>query len=270
VSRELLGAILFSMLIHVGLARLPWPGRPAALPESKPPLKISLSWERPPSAPETPLSRPEPKGRKGPPPGAAPTRISPHRRPSPPTKPAKTVLERRPRRVRRSSKHERPRKPTPVRAGAVFREISPPPSVVHPWNGGMPASISSSSKGSGTLPPQRVPEGKGEADLLGMKGPPHEAPALPLIRAVPRYDVNPPPRYPPSARRRGYQGVVLLRVRVLEDGTVGEVRVVRSSGYAVLDRAALEAVKQWRFVPARRGDRPIPMEVRVPIRFSLK
>jgi TonB family protein len=74
---------------------------------------------------------------------------------------------------------------------------------------------------------------------------------------VPLYDLNPPPVYPRVARRRNYQGTVLLDVRVTAQGTVAEVKVARSSGYSVLDTSALSSVRNWRFEPARRGSRPI-------------
>jgi protein TonB len=88
--------------------------------------------------------------------------------------------------------------------------------------------------------------------------------------SVPRYDVNPPIDYPRVARRRHYQGTALLDVRVTAEGRVAEVRLARSSGYAVLDRSALSAVRAWRFEPARRGPFPIETWVQVPVRFVLK
>lgn len=88
--------------------------------------------------------------------------------------------------------------------------------------------------------------------------------------SVPLYDLNPEPRYPRAARRRNYQGTVMLDVRVTVDGSAAEVRIAKSSGYAILDRCALNAVKRWRFSPARRGDRPFEMWVQVPVRFELQ
>jgi protein TonB len=87
---------------------------------------------------------------------------------------------------------------------------------------------------------------------------------------VPLYDLNPPPVYPWVARRRHYQGTVLLDVRVTAQGIVAEVKVARSSGYPVLDRSALKSVRRWRFEPARRGSRPIETWVQVPVRFELE
>ena len=96
------------------------------------------------------------------------------------------------------------------------------------------------------------------------------APALtpPVFSAA--YLKNPPPEYPLAARRRGQEGLVLLAVRVNESGSPVEVRVAESSGSSVLDDAALEAVKRWSFVPARRGDLTIAAWVEVPVRFRLR
>lgn len=81
---------------------------------------------------------------------------------------------------------------------------------------------------------------------------------------------NPPPRYPPAARRNGDEGTVLLRVLVAADGAAVKVELDRSSGSALLDNAALEAVRGWRFVPARRGQQNIEDWVRVPVVFRLE
>jgi len=78
------------------------------------------------------------------------------------------------------------------------------------------------------------------------------------------------PGYPRSARRAGIEGRVVLNVRVRPDGRVGSVRVVTSSGSAVLDSAAISAVKRWAFAPERRGDRPVASTVQVPFRFELE
>ena len=87
--------------------------------------------------------------------------------------------------------------------------------------------------------------------------------------AMPLYADNPKPVYPDVARRRGWDGVVELRVEVGVDGRVAELALERSSGYAVLDRAARRAVRRWRFVPAREADIAVRSEVVVPINFRL-
>jgi protein TonB len=78
------------------------------------------------------------------------------------------------------------------------------------------------------------------------------------------------PSYPSSARRLGVQGTTMLRIRVLEDGRVGEVDVEQSAGHPDLDQAATDAVRRWRFEPARRGDQAVAMWVRLPVEFRLK
>jgi TonB family protein len=88
--------------------------------------------------------------------------------------------------------------------------------------------------------------------------------------AHPRYAENPKPPYPQEARNRGYQGEVLLRVEVLSNGRVGQIEVKRSSGYEMLDHSALSTVKQWKFIPARRGEDAVSLWVNIPIKFQLQ
>jgi len=80
---------------------------------------------------------------------------------------------------------------------------------------------------------------------------------------------NPAPLYPEAARRAGQEGRVTLRVRVARDGTASRVAVEKSSGSPHLDAAALEAVKAWRFTPARRGADAVESWMLVPIVFRL-
>jgi protein TonB len=87
--------------------------------------------------------------------------------------------------------------------------------------------------------------------------------------ATPLYRVNRPPPYPRMARRQGYEGTVVLEVLVDRHGRVGDSRVFSSSGYALLDKAAMAAVEEWLFEPGRRGHESVAMWVRVPIRFVL-
>jgi TonB family protein len=89
-----------------------------------------------------------------------------------------------------------------------------------------------------------------------------------LARPLGGYQVK--PRYPESARRAGAQGVTLLRVRVLENGKVGEVNVEKSAGFRDLDLAAAEAVKKWLFEPARRDKEPVSVWVMLPVKFELQ
>ena len=90
------------------------------------------------------------------------------------------------------------------------------------------------------------------------------------IRAVPLYRQNPSPAYPRRARLGGVEGRVLIDVLVGEDGAVRELKIGTSSGHRILDRAALKAVRTWRFTPGRRGPTPVAMWVKVPVRFKLQ
>lgn len=89
----------------------------------------------------------------------------------------------------------------------------------------------------------------------------------------PRFDAsyldNPPPRYPPISRRLGEQGRVLLRVEVSASGDPLAVLVHQGSGFSRLDQSAVDAVRAWRFVPARRGQQAVTEWVVVPVVFSL-
>ena len=85
------------------------------------------------------------------------------------------------------------------------------------------------------------------------------------------YGRNPPPTYPAIARRREQQGTVTIRVLVGIDGIVQRAEIAESSGFDVLDDAAIETVRRrWRFVPARSAGTAVESWVLVPIRFALK
>lgn len=80
---------------------------------------------------------------------------------------------------------------------------------------------------------------------------------------------NTPPVYPEIARTRGYEGVVLVAVEILPDGRVGNMKIRKSSGYAILDQSAVEAAKKWKFEPARKQGKPFAIWVERPIKFVL-
>lgn len=88
--------------------------------------------------------------------------------------------------------------------------------------------------------------------------------------ARPIYRRNPPPEYPKLARKRGYQGTVILEVLVDRKGRAADLRILTSTGYSILDRVAMESVKNWLFEPGMRENKKVEMWVRVPIRFQLK
>jgi periplasmic protein TonB len=117
---------------------------------------------------------------------------------------------------------------------------------------------------------------KSEAVILNasISSPLETTPTVTELLVMPHTDAeqlnNPAPVYPVLSRRAREQGVVILEILVLADGSVGEIGITKSSGYTKLDRAAIEAVRQWRFVAARRGNQAIDFRYELPIEFSLK
>ena len=81
--------------------------------------------------------------------------------------------------------------------------------------------------------------------------------------------LNTPPNYPETARRAGWEGRVTVRVEVSADGVPTSVTLGKSSGYGVLDQAALRAVKSWRFQPRRIEGVAMAGVVEVPVHFAL-
>lgn len=101
---------------------------------------------------------------------------------------------------------------------------------------------------------------------------PAPAPAAPVASAdMPARPLSTPaPRYPREAQRRGVAGTVLLRVHVRASGDAGAIDLVQGSGSRELDRAAVDAVRRWRFAPATRNGQPVESAVQVPIAFNLE
>ena len=92
---------------------------------------------------------------------------------------------------------------------------------------------------------------------------------LNTVIAHPLYRENAPPAYPEIARVRGYEGIVLVSAEILPDGRVGNMKIRKSSGYAILDQSAIEAVKPWKFEPAKKSGNPFTVWVELPIKFIL-
>jgi TonB family protein len=96
--------------------------------------------------------------------------------------------------------------------------------------------------------------------------------ALPAYRARPLPDPAAPHRislYPRIALLNRQEGTVVLRLLVLANGEVGDVSVIRSSGFPQLDATALVETGYWRYLPAVRNGQPVSAEVDVAIRFRL-
>ena len=102
---------------------------------------------------------------------------------------------------------------------------------------------------------------------------PPPPPERPLIRVG--GNIRPPqkvadvaPTYPPLARAAGVEGVVILEAVIAEDGSVRDVRVLRSK--PLLDAAAMDAVRQWRFSPTLLNGEPVPVVMTVTVAFRLR
>ena len=78
------------------------------------------------------------------------------------------------------------------------------------------------------------------------------------------------PAYPETLRQQRIEGRVAVRMLVLEDGSVGDANVVSSSGYGEMDEAALDAVRQWQFVPARQEGGAVRCRTTLSISFHLR
>jgi protein TonB len=152
-----------------------------------------------------------------------------------------------------------PPKPAPVLAAAPTVEPAPASFVVPaPPTDPVPADPAPAPVDSAPVDPSPAPA-------------PVAAAAPPLIPPVFHADYleNPSPHYPPTSRRLGETGRVLLRVFVSADGRAERVEVRTSSGFERLDDAAREAVARWRFVPAHRGEERVAAWVQVPIVFVM-
>ena len=97
---------------------------------------------------------------------------------------------------------------------------------------------------------------------------PNVAALAPGEQPVPIAGQNPPPDYPPAALRRGESGTVMVRVEVDAAGMPIDVSLDRRSGSRDLDRAAMDAVKRWRFQPAQRDGQAVASSLVIPIDFK--
>jgi protein TonB len=98
----------------------------------------------------------------------------------------------------------------------------------------------------------------------------HYTPDSDLIDAKLRTQNNPLPEYPYLARQRHWEGRVWLLATVSVQGLVSDLEVAESSGYAVLDKSAVQTVRRWRFLPATRAGIPVESRVKVPVEFRLQ
>lgn len=157
-----------------------------------------------------------------------------------------------------------PRPPAPVPAAEPPPAVAPTPDPPSPPEPPLQTPAAAEAVGPET-PVDPAPQ----TNTAPPPAPSETEPAA-VQASVPLYHLNPAPEYPALARRRAYQGTVLLDVRVDRQGGAAEVRVAQSSGHVVLDRSAVAGVRRWRFEPARRLGQPVEMWVQVPVRFALE
>jgi len=125
-------------------------------------------------------------------------------------------------------------------------------------------SFSSENSGGGPV----ISKGKGKESPVSLLTAGGSATVSYLAR--PRYGQNREPYYPVMAREQGWQGTALLKVLILRNGSVGSLEIIRSSGYGILDRSALTAVKDWKFIPAQKDGQPVEIGVEIPVTFRLE
>ncbi len=80
---------------------------------------------------------------------------------------------------------------------------------------------------------------------------------------------NPHPTYPLIARKKGWEGRVILQTNVDKEGNVKYIRILESSGFKVFDDVSIQTLKKWKFKPAKMGNKYIEDIVNIPVRFVL-
>lgn len=80
---------------------------------------------------------------------------------------------------------------------------------------------------------------------------------------------NPHPPYPPIARKKGWEGYLILKVFVNRKGIADKIEIIKSSGYKILDEVSLKTIRSWVFIPAKLGTINIEDQIQIPIRFIL-
>ncbi len=229
-----------------------------APPEVKPPPPKPLARDRPLITPPKPIDTPLP------PEPPAPSR--------PELEPPRPVVSRLP-----TIDAEPPKPIAPEPAAAPTPEPEAPrlaaSEPVRTPAGGPPALAASEPTPGAFAAPPSTSSGSGS----GLPASGARAPMVAAIppdgvtqRAIPRGGYQVRPAYPSRARSLGIQGTTLLHVLVSDSGRVAEVVVKQSAGHPDLDQAAADAVRRWRFEPARRGSDPVEMWVELPFEFRLR
>jgi periplasmic protein TonB len=195
-----------------------------------------------------------------------PTKPSMPPKPAPPARPSATAPVSK---IKPAKKNLKPPAPDPT----------PPPAATKPVE-----RITQPSPAVAKRPSQAEPvkntikpivkkiESPGQAVSAISIPPPKSTPKMtrPITKKPPVCRQCPVSPYPLIAKKRGYQGTVWVIARVNIDGQIDALRVLKSSGYAILDKAALAQVKPWLFEPGRLGDKAVATNLEIPIQFKLK
>lgn len=168
-------------------------------------------------------------------------------------------------------------KPPASRAHAPLRTESPPTTLVTPSPDTATAVAPSRMEPAppaGAESTNAFPATPASVAAASTRAPAAPKPAADVPLTPPGFNAaylnNPAPAYPALSRRQGQEGIATLRVLVDPRGQPSQVELKTSSGHERLDEAAMNAVRHWKFVPARRGSDAIEAWVIVPISFSLR
>jgi len=255
-----LALVLHALLFTVDTR---WAKRPLSTAARPEPVTLSMSYRKPDHILPPPEPNPEP----------SPIEV----RKEPPSPPFEKHPAEKPSQAKPATKVKSPRKKTPPPPEHI-EPVQPAPPLTGPQRDAEPIQPAPEEPQQETSPVTEseapmvvheattaIPTPSLGAEQVVSSPPP------PVIReAYPVYQKNPPPEYPRLAVRRGYEGVVLMDVLVSREGRVKELRLFRSSGYPVLDRSAMAAVKGWVFEAGRREEEKVEMWVKVPVRFQLR
>jgi len=256
VKRFLLAALL-AMALHALLLGIDLPRR-IQRPMPPPGIAVELAVRKEKGKPAAALKKAAPKATEKPatptPPWPKPEKKNPRPAPSPKKQAVEKV----------TAEREKPVLAPPEKKSTIEKKAAPAPP---------------SPPGGDELPTEDLPQFKtqtGANDAATVAAPSKKGASAetqkPADRrlAMPAYQRNRQPEYPPRARNRGWSGTVFLKVLVSAEGRVAELAVDRSSGHSILDQAALKAVADWLFEPATENGVAVSMWVEVPVTFRLQ
>ena len=256
-----------SVLVHLGVVGAIVLG-PDWVPVGMPVLIAELVPPDPPPV-EPPAPRPIAHDRRPltpPRPIAAPVPVAPPARPEP--EPPQPIVPAPPP-VATPEPDPKPASPEPVHAQAPTASPTPAPAAVSG-----PPQVAPADPGPGAFAASAPAPTSSTAGARSSSEREVTVAAIPsdgiTQRAIPRGGYQYFPPYPSAARRLGVQGTTILHVLVANTGLVAQVVVKQSAGHPDLDQAATDAVRRWRFEPARRGTEPVEMWVQLPFEFRFR